>query len=272
MTPNWVYERWLPLAKYQRDADEHVRTLIDENDQLNGGKADDNALLYHFVEKDPSYREKRASAAVEEFVALQWGGREVLGHTLTNIYYHLMANPSCMTKLHEELRFAPFDLTTASYTQLKTLPYLRGVCKEGLRMQLGGGFRIPRINKSPVVYKNFVIPAKTPVSMCPKFFHDDEAHFPDPLSYKPERWLADNAEELDRYWKPFGNGSRTCIGMNLGLEVVFRTVANTFSTWKTTFNGIDEKFIWKDGMLKVFPHAKSHGLTVSVKAFESEES
>jgi cytochrome P450 len=266
--PNWVYERWLTLAKYQRDAEDHIRTLIRENDEINGGKVEDDALLHHFVEKDPSYRDNRAAGAVEEFTALQWGGREVLGHGLTNISYHLMANPSCMAKLHDELRAAPFDLTSASYAELQTLPYLRAVCKEGMRMQLGGGFRIPRTNSSPVVYKDYVIPANTPVSMCPKFFHDDEANFPDHLRYNPERWLGDNVAELDRYFKPFGNGSRSCIGMNLALEVVFRTIANVFSTWRTEFEGIDEEFIWKDGMMKVFPHAKSHGLTVSVKTCE----
>ncbi|KAI9653246.1 MAG: hypothetical protein M1821_007677 [Bathelium mastoideum] len=262
--PSWIYERWLPLAKYQRDADDHIRSLVKKFDEEKNLKNDD-ALLYHFIERDSTYRLNDATAAVEEFTALQWGGREVLGHGLTNITYHVLANPEWMSKLHNELHNSDLDLRAASYIQLQTLPYLRAICKEAIRMQLGGGFRIPRCNKEPVQYREWVIPANTPVSMCPKFFHDDEAHFPEHLAFKPERWLQPNAEQLDRYWKPFGNGSRSCIGMNLALEVIFRTIATIFSTYKLDFaEGLNAEECRRDGMLKVFPHAKSKGLNVVV--------
>ena len=172
-----------------------------------------------------------------------------------------------MEKLHEALLTSDIDLTTASYNDLQKIPYLRAVCQEGLRMQLGGGFRIPRTNKEPVQYKQWVIPAETPISMCPKFFHDDEEHFPDHLTFKPERWLQSDVEELNRYFKPFGNGSRSCIGMNLALEVVYRVISNVFSQFKPEFSGIDAEFCQQDGMLKVFPHKESHGLTVSVSEY-----
>ena len=105
--------------------------------------------------------------------------------------------------------------------------------------------------------------------MCPKFFHDDETIFPDHLAFKPERWLQGSEcerEVLDKYWKPFGNGSRSCIGMNLALEVVYRAVANIFLRYELSFHeGLDVDFCRKDGMLKVFPHKNSRGLVVDVR-------
>ncbi|MCJ1355644.1 MAG: hypothetical protein MMC33_005636 [Icmadophila ericetorum] len=265
LIPNWFYDRWLPLAKYQRDADDHVRYLVREHDKSDS-KSEDDGLLYNFVELDPSYRKNNLQAAVEEFTALQWGGREVLGHGLTNISFHLVSNPKCMAHLYEELRSTDINISKASYAQLQTFPYLNAVCKEGLRTQLGGSFRIPRTSSTPITYKSYTIPALTPVSMCPKFFHDDEAIFPDHLAFKPERWLQGNTDELDKYWKPFGNGSRSCIGMNLALEVVYRAVANIFLRYDVSFHdGIDVGLCRQDGMLKVFPHKNSRGLVVDVR-------
>ena len=37
------------------------------------------------------------------------------------------------------------------------------------------------------------------------------AHFPDPLTFSPERWLADD-HKSDRYLMPFGRGTRGCLG------------------------------------------------------------
>ena len=160
LVPSWFYTRCLPLAKYQRDAEDHIRFLIKQSDMLTAdGKSKKKGLVYHFVEQDDSYRQRNMAAAVEEFTALQWGGREVLGHGLTNISFHLMNNPYWMNMLQRELQAVDFDTSTASYARLQELPYLKAICKEGIRMQLGGGFRIPRVNKDPVQYREWLIPA-----------------------------------------------------------------------------------------------------------------
>lgn len=93
---------------------------------MGGVKSDNEGLLYDFVEQDPSYRDDNLTAAVEEFTALQWGGREVLGHGMTNIAFHLINNPECMLRLHEELKeYGIVDLH-APFAQLQDIPYLVG--------------------------------------------------------------------------------------------------------------------------------------------------
>ena len=48
--------------------------------------------------------------------------------------------------------------------------------------------------------------------------HHDEAYFPDPESYKPERFLPENKESINQFaYQPFGMGPRNCIGMRLAL-------------------------------------------------------
>ncbi len=54
---------------------------------------------------------------------------------------------------------------------------------------------------------------KTVVSTTQKLTHDNPTIFPDPRTFLPERWLnpADQ-KRLEKYLKPFGRGSRACIG------------------------------------------------------------
>lgn len=43
----------------------------------------------------------------------------------------------------------------------------------------------------------------------------DPSIFPEPLEFRPERWLAENPnlERISRGYLPFGRGSRMCIGL-----------------------------------------------------------
>lgn len=43
----------------------------------------------------------------------------------------------------------------------------------------------------------------------------DPSMFPEPMEFRPERWLAESAlpEFLSRAYLPFGRGSRMCVGM-----------------------------------------------------------
>ena len=57
---------------------------------------------------------------------------------------------------------------------------------------------------------------QTPVGMTSVHVHHNEAVFPEPYKFKPERWLQGRPQgspPLDRYLVAFSKGSRQCIGM-----------------------------------------------------------
>ena len=265
--PTWVFELTFPMGAHKREIESMIRGLIKSHDE-NSKPAHNKSLFYQIIDHDNSYREDEAKPAIEEFMELLWGGREVLGHSLSNVSYHLMKHPERMAKLHAELKTAAFDLTTASVAQLQTLPYLWACCKEGMRLQRGGNFRIPRVCTEDVQYKQHFLPAGTGISMSPNFFHQDEDIFPNAAEFVPERWLGGDVEHLEKYWNPFGNGSRSCGGRPMAFEIIFRGVANIFSKYKIDFEGCDAEYCMKEGMMEVFPQESSTGLRVSVKRWD----
>lgn len=68
----------------------------------------------------------------------------------------------------------------------------------------------------------YLIPArpltspKIPISMTPRSVLHDASVFPDPHSFRPERWLDCTDEEqkkaMNKAFVPFGRGTRMCIG------------------------------------------------------------
>ena len=268
--PIWAYKRWAPMAECARDTQITLDSLTKDFDEHKSFK-NSEALLYHLVDHDQTYRHNQATPLTEEFMELVWGGHEAMGHALTNLTYQLLLKPEWMDKLHTEVCASNLDLRTSSYSELQSLPHLVAVCKEGLRTQQSHEFCFPRCNKDSFQYHDWVVPANTPVSMSANFFHHNEAHFPDALDFKPERWLQLNAAESERYLNPFGIGSRHCLGMNLALEVIYRTVASVFYEYKLEFApGLDAEYYLRDGTMKMFPPGKGHGLNVVVSKYTDE--
>ena len=70
---------------------------------------------------------------------------------------------------------------------------------EGMRMS-GVVGRLPRTSHEPVVYKEWTIPPKQAISMSNYHVHHDPAIFPEPLEFRPERWVeaAKNSVKLDK--------------------------------------------------------------------------
>ena len=270
ISPDWLVSLTAPIAICRREIEHTVRNIIKSHD-ANDKPANTTSLLCKLIDEYDAYREDGANRAVADYIEMILGGREATGHSLTSLSYYLISHPNAMVRLHTELKAAPFDISTATYAQLQRLPYLDACCKEGFRLQRSGMFRMPRVSPDNVQYGSYVLPAGTSISMSTDYFHQDEAIFAEADQFRPERWLAPASQlaQMERFYRPFGIGSRGCVGKPIVLEVVYRTVANVFSRYRLDFaEDCNAKYCKNEGMLEMAPHSSSTGLRVRVKRWE----
>jgi cytochrome P450 len=72
----------------------------------------------------------------------------------------------------------------------------------------------------------YVVPAGSAVTMSTLLVHHREDLYPDPFSFRPERWIGEKPGTYS--WIPFGGGTRRCLGASLAMaemRVVLRTMA-----------------------------------------------
>ncbi|KIW82858.1 hypothetical protein Z517_02101 [Fonsecaea pedrosoi CBS 271.37] len=223
---SWMQRVGVQVKKIKSDP-ETMRAIRTE-------KRRKDTIFAQILSSDLPEEELSDERLVDEGVLIATAGSETTAWAVTITTYHVMKNPDVLAKMRAELagvEVPPGD-PVAPWTSLEKLPYLTAVIKEGVRMAGGMLSRLPRIYDRPIQYKEWTIPAGTPVAMTPHLVLIDENIFPQPRKFDPERWLDDDAvaegrttSRLDRYIVAFGKGSRNCIGMHLAYAQLYMSIA-----------------------------------------------
>ncbi|PWY94063.1 benzoate 4-monooxygenase cytochrome P450 [Aspergillus sclerotioniger CBS 115572] len=191
---------------------------------------------------DPSLpAEERALRRIQDEVfTLLGAGTETTASTLMVMIYHVSQDEGIRDKLRSELKqIMPTPTGVVTWTELEKLPYLTAVVNESLRLSYGVIMRLPRVAPTEALrYKNYVIPAGTPMSTSTYFVHRDPAIFPEPDRFDPERWIraTERRENLTRYLVSFMRGSRACLGMNLAYIELYLTIAHLIRRFDFTLH------------------------------------
>lgn len=194
-------------------------------------------------------------------------GQQTTAHFLKTVSYQILANEGVHSRLKAELKEAiPNPASIPPLAQLERLPYLHAVVLEGHRVSYGVVGRLQRISPDqPLRYKDWVIPAGTPVSMTSVMQHEDPNKFPNPKKFDPNRWL-DAPERLEKYLVNFSKGTRQCLGINLANAEIYLTLATVFrrfnvELYETTARDAE---VAHDFFVP-HPHADSKGVRIVFK-------
>lgn len=151
---------------------------------------------------------------------------------LASLLFYLTRYPEAYAKLEEEIctRFATLeDIHTGS--ELTSCTYLRACVYETMRLSPpAGGAMWREVDQGGALIDGIHVPAGFDVGTSMYAIHHNEAYYPDPYTFIPERWIAgpenssDNIERAQRAWNPFSIGSRGCIGRGLALMEISLTV------------------------------------------------
>lgn len=189
-----------------------VRTRLEKEKEKDGKELNDffKALMWT---KDGEPLGLEVGELVAECSLLLLAGSDTATIALVSCIFLLTKWPGPAAKLRKELDDALGDEAelVPAYDAVKNLPYLRACLDETMRMRpsLPGG--LPRFTPPEgMMIEGEWIPGNTTVSVPTWSLHRDPDYFEDPLTFKPERWLAEDAAELQSTFIPFSAGGRAC--------------------------------------------------------------
>ncbi|KAJ5152129.1 hypothetical protein N7492_010424 [Penicillium capsulatum] len=196
--------------------------------------------------------EKTPDRLMDESALLLGAGTETTARAIALAIFHIANNEDIGNKLRRELKTVLEKPTSkGSWADLEKLPYLTGVVNEGLRLSHGMTSRLSRVSPvDPLPYKDWIIPAGTPISQSNYFVHMDTTLFPDPTRFDPERWVraAEKGEYLGRFIVSFTKGSRQCLGLNLAYAEIYLTIAHIARRFEFTLHEctVDNVSVYRD--------------------------
>jgi cytochrome P450 len=162
----------------------------------------------------------------DEVMTLLFAGHDTTTSTVSFMFYELARQPEILARLAaEQDELCPDGRPSAGQLLGGELPELEMVLDETLR-KYPPAWVGPRRAVETFEFAGQQVPARAFVNYCSWASHHLPDVFPDPESFRPERFGPEARAALPRgAYVPFGGGSRTCIGMRFGqLEV--RTIAS----------------------------------------------
>ncbi|KAF2104181.1 cytochrome P450 [Rhizodiscina lignyota] len=207
-------------------------------------------------------------------------GFDTSGITLTFLAQELSRpeNASIQTRLREELQNLELDPETKlpNAKVLDAAPFLHAVLYETLRLH--AAIPGPQPRTTPHVEGGSTlgpdgeytgIPGGVRISAQAWSLHRNADVFPEPESFKPERWLvetggkveAGTTGEMNRWFWAFGSGGRMCVGSNLAIYQMKYIIYAIWANFKTRIVD-DSECVQKDAYTAP---PKGHSLIVSLE-------
>ncbi|KAL3625447.1 hypothetical protein CASFOL_030901 [Castilleja foliolosa] len=148
-------------------------------------------------------------------------GTDTSSTTIDWAMAELMRNPRVMAKVQIEIREAFKGKTTIEDIDVQALKYMKLVIKETLRLHPPITL-LPRACREECKVNGYTIPLESQVMVNVWSMGRDPEYWPEPESFKPERFESNHVDFLGNNFEyiPFGAGRRICPGMGFGLANV----------------------------------------------------
>jgi cytochrome P450 len=223
-----------PMIRRSKGVIDVLRVMISA--RLAEDKHARHDLYSHLVDALDALENDRITIAelwVEAIFFLPAAG-DTSATTLATLFFYLSRNPDCLQKLALEIgsKFATSSEILGG-PQLASCGYLRACINESLRMSPPVGGTLWREQskediRRPLVIDGHVIPAGTRIGLNIYALHHNPAYFPDPFTYKPERWISSSdGSKTTGAFMAFSIGPRGCAGKSMAYQLVSIAMAKT---------------------------------------------
>ena len=222
----WRDQRaWKPWANLSRLQPQLRNLISSELEFRRGPKEPDHQpdLLDYLLAS--RYEDGQALSEVEmqdQILTLTITAVDPVAFALTWLLAWVARTPAVQSALRDELAILVDEPNPLA---LMRLPYLTATCQEVLRIHPILPTVEGRRLTAPMEIQGYHLPAGINVAPCAYLVHRREDLFPEPLTFRPERFLSRRFSPYEYF--PFGGGNRQCLGTTLApmeMKLVLATV------------------------------------------------
>ncbi|KIJ62824.1 hypothetical protein HYDPIDRAFT_113934 [Hydnomerulius pinastri MD-312] len=203
-----------------------------------------------------SYVQAIKESSVTAFAAAS----ETTASTLLIFVLAMVLNPEVQERAQAEIDSVVGTVRLPAFEDRASLPYVEAVLRETLRWHPAVPLSIPHATTSADVYEGYFIPQGATIIMNTWAMTRNEAKYPNPEEFRPERFLnADGEINDDTVSFAFGAGRRICVGRYIADASLWSAIASILAIFKITKckdnqgNEIDVNPKWTAGVTS-HPH------------------
>jgi len=194
---------WGRFAAARREADTLLFDEIRARRADPHGEEGDDIFSLLLAARDEDGNPLTEDELRDELMTLLVAGHETTATALAWTLERLVRSPKILANLLDEQRGGGED------------PYLDAVIKETLRLRPVVPAVIRRL-QVPMRFGDWELPAGVNIAPSIYLLHRRPDVFPDPLVFRPERFLGDDPPGTYE-WIPFGGGVRRCLGASFAM-------------------------------------------------------
>jgi len=216
---------WGRMNQQRRKIDDLIYAEIEER-RLQPDASRTDILSLMMAARDENGQPMTDEELRDELMTLLFAGHESTATALAWAFYWIHHLPSVRQKLLQELDSLGEN---PDPMEISRLPYLSAICQETLRIYPVGTQTFARQVLTPVELMGHQLEPGTAVFASIYLTHRREDLYPEPLQFKPERFLERQFSPYE--YLPFGGGSRRCIGLALAqleMKLVLATILRDF--------------------------------------------
>ncbi|CAI9099864.1 OLC1v1036746C1 [Oldenlandia corymbosa var. corymbosa] len=234
------------VNRVAKEVDEYLESIVEQgvekmmsSSSINGGDCKEDKRPQNFLDVLLGLQQENALAFTLDINSIKalildiiLGGTESTYTLLEWAFAELLRNPTSMTKLKDEVRqlsrckSKSVDMITEE--DLGSLPYLKAVIKEALRMHPPAPFLVRQSRKAVKILGYDIAPG-TFVYINGWAIGRDIESWERPDEFRPERFLNNSPVDLKGHhfqFLPFGSGRRICPGSAFALVIAELALAN----------------------------------------------
>lgn len=212
-------------------------------------KLKDEGKLDEYLDKEPNFMHSLLSdprVTHEDACSLVFdlfgAGIDSTANSMVFLLVHIAMNPDKQQQLYQEIQRVVGDSNSLTKEHLAQMSYLKACVKESFRKVSPILLGTIRFLESDLAVGGYHLPKETLVAINMQTMCSDERFFPRPNEYLPERWLRDTTGDIGKgqeypfALKPFGFGSRSCVGQRFAENEIFIGVTKIIQNFEISMS------------------------------------